>query len=293
MIEINHLRSFVVVAEELHFGRAAARLNMTQPPLSRRIQSLEHALGCKLFDRDSRSVALTEAGKTFYSDATRMLQLLENSVTSVKDIAAGCAGLVRCGFTAASAYQYVPELVSRMSVEFPGVILKLKEMMSRRQNIALEAGEIDVAFTRLPIDQNIFDFKCIQREQIRLVCARNSWLAKKPVVSWSDLNDAEFIMYDRDEAPHLHDLLSRHLRKNNIVPRVRQEVAQVHTIISFVRRGIGVAFVPESAAVLDRANVVLREISAPDPMIFELYIAWRKDNRSPIVQNLLDVARTL
>ncbi|MSU91121.1 LysR family transcriptional regulator [Rhodobacteraceae bacterium 2CG4] len=293
MIEINHLRCFVVVAEELHFGRAAVRLNMTQPPLSRRIQSLEHALGCELFNRNSRSVEVTEAGKTFYSDARRILRLLELSLTSVKDVSDGRAGLVRCGFTAASAYQFMPALVRRMDEAFPGVVLKLKEMMSRRQISALEIGEIDVALTRLPIDGNLFDFECVFREEMRLVCHQESRLATKPVIYWSDLNDVDMILYDRDEAPHLHELLSRHFVRHNITPRVRQELAQIHTIISLVRNGIGVAFVPETASVLDQTNVVLRKISDADPMTFELYIAWRKDNRSPIIQYLLDIAREL
>lgn len=293
MMEINHLRCFVVVAEELHFGRAAVRLNMTQPPLSRRIQSLEQTVGCQLLDRTSRSVELTPAGRTLYADAVQILRMLKMSAASVKDVSAGRAGLVRLGFTAASAYQFMPALVSRMNEEMPSVVIKLKEMMSRRQLAALEAGEIDIALTRLPIDQRKFNFECISRETMQIVCTKDHLLATKPVVNWSDLHDIDLILYDREDAPHFHELLARHFLKNNIVPRVRQELAQIHTIVSLVGKGLGVAFVPESAGFLDRDNVVLRTIHSDEPIYVELYIVWRKNDRNPIVHRMLDIARAL
>ncbi|SIO11441.1 LysR family transcriptional regulator [Vannielia litorea] len=293
MIEINHLRCFVVVAEELHFGRAADRLHMTQPPLSRRIQALEQSLGCELFKRNSRSVELTQAGKTLYADAVRILRLLETSVTSVRDVAAGQTGLVRFGFTAASAYHFMPALVSRMGEAMPGVVLKLKEMLSKRQMAALEIGEIEIAMTRLPIDRRVFDFECISREAMRLVCPSSHPLATKSEVTWADLSGLDFIHYPKEDAPHFQDHLHRKFLQHNVTPVVRQELSQIHTIVSLVGKGIGVALVPQSAEVLARETVVFRTISEDDPIFVELYMAWRRDNDNTLVHRVLDIARTI
>lgn len=128
---------------------------------------------------------------------------------------------------------------------------------------------------------------------MQLVCSKNHPLAAKPQVYWTDLHDQDLILFDRNDAPHFHELIARHLLHNNITPRVRQELSQIHTVVSLVRENIGVAIAPASAAFLDRENVVFRPITSDEAITVELYIAWRKDNRNPLVHRVLDIARAI
>ena len=148
MFDLNQLRCFVTVAEELHFGRAAARLNMTQPPLSRQIQVLEHIIDAPLLERTSRSVRLTPAGRSFLPEARRILKLAESASQVARRIALGKTGSVKIGFTAAAAYGFLPELVAACRAKLPEVDFSLKEMVSGDQFEALSSGQIDAEIGR-------------------------------------------------------------------------------------------------------------------------------------------------
>ncbi len=154
MFELSQVRCFVAVAEELHFGRAAARLNMTQPPLSRQIQILERILGVTLLQRGNRLVRLTPAGQSFLTEARQILKLTESAALLARRVAEGKAGSVNIGFTAASAYSYVPELVAACRQQMPDVELILKEMVSGDQLKRLGSGEIDIGLLRPPIPRS-------------------------------------------------------------------------------------------------------------------------------------------
>jgi DNA-binding transcriptional LysR family regulator len=151
MFDLSQLRCFVTVAEELHFGRAAARLNMTQPPLSRQIQVLEHIIEATLLDRTSRSVRLTPAGKSFLPEAKRILKLADSASQVARRIAMGKTGSIKIGFTAAAAYSFLPELIAACRTRLPEVDLSLKEMVSGDQLEALATGQIDAGLLRPPI----------------------------------------------------------------------------------------------------------------------------------------------
>src|SRR5438067_1458922 len=148
MFEISQLRCFVAVAEELHFSRAAERLNMTQPPLSRQIRLLEHHVGVGLLERNSRNVRLTAAGKAFLPEATRILRMAEEAAFTARRAARGEQGSLAIGFTSASGYSLLPEVVRRVRERCPGVSLNLKELVSTAQVEALNAGEIDLGLMR-------------------------------------------------------------------------------------------------------------------------------------------------
>src|SRR5271165_1045008 len=150
MFDLTHARGFVAVAEELHFGRAAARLNLTQSPLSRQVQALEHALGVELLERTSRSVRLTAAGRKFLAEAYRVLDAADSAERLTRRVAAGEAGLVRLGFTAATAYVILPRIVSRIRAARPDVDLVLEEMVTAEQVEALTARRIDLGLLRPP-----------------------------------------------------------------------------------------------------------------------------------------------
>ena len=158
LFELSRVRCFVAVAEELHFGRAAARLNMTQPPLSRQIQILERILGVILLQRGNRLVKLTPAGQSFLTEARLILKLTESAALLARRVAKGKAGSVNIGFTAASSYSYVPELVAACREQMPDVELILKEMVSGDQLKGLGAGEIDIGLLRPPIPRSGLQF---------------------------------------------------------------------------------------------------------------------------------------
>ena len=164
MFELSQVRCFVAVAEELHFGRAAARLNMTQPPLSRQIQILERILGVKLLQRGNRLVKLTPAGQSFLTEARLILKLTESAALLARRVAEGKAGSVNIGFTAASSYSYVPELVAVCRRQLPDVELILKEMVSGDQLKRLGAGEIDIGLLRPPIPRTGLQFLGVKAE---------------------------------------------------------------------------------------------------------------------------------
>lgn len=292
MIETTQLRCFIAVAEELHFGRAARKLNMTQPPLSRQIQLLERALGCELLERTSRSVSLTKAGQSLFADARKVMRLLESAAESVRQVSEGRKGDIRCGFTAASAYQFLPDLVLRLARTMPDVTLTLKEMVSRRQIEALESAELDLGMLRPPVDRERFDAVCIWRERMILALPQGHRLRDKPEISWADLDKVDMIMYDSSDAQYFYDLLVGQFTRHGVFPRFRQRLTQIHTILSLVRSRIGVAIVPASAAMLDVADVQYRGIESLRPLMAELHFVWRRDTRNPLVKELVNLAQS-
>src|ERR1700756_2427440 len=166
MFDLNQLRCFVAVAEELHFGRAAARLNMTQPPLSRQIQVLEHIIDAPLLERTSRSVKLTPAGRSFLPEARRFLKLAESASQVARRIALGKTGSLKIGYTAAAAYGYLPELIGACRQRLPDVDFSLKEMVSGEQPEALATGQIDPGLLRPPVGRPEFATKRVLAEPL-------------------------------------------------------------------------------------------------------------------------------
>lgn len=293
MIEISHLRCFIAVAEELHFGRAAARLNMTQPPLSRQIQLLERDMGCKVFQRTSRSVVMTEAGRALLPEARRVLRLVESARNMARDISFGRAGVVRCGFTAATAYRFMPALIRKMADRIPGSSLELREMVSFRQIAALDAGELEIALLRPSIDSQRYHGRLVAREKLVLALPAGHPLCARDTVRWTDLDGIDFIMYDSVEAKYFDDLVSRVFTVERVWPNVVQRLTQFHSILSLVRVKVGAAIVPESARILEISDVEYRSFadgSSPDA---ELMILWRKDNQNPLVPAVVEIAETL
>lgn len=292
-MDIKQLQCFIAVAEELHFNRAAMRMNMTQPPLSRQIQMLERDMGCTLFIRTSRSVEMTEAGKSFLSDARRILKLLESSRNTARNISLGKSGILRCGFTAATAYKYLPMLIRRMKTDIPDGALDLKEMVSSRQIEALDTGEIDVGFLRFPVNTKIYKEKLVVREKMLLAIPAGHPLAKRKIARWRDLQGMDFIMYDSIEGRYLHDLLSVFFDHKRVKPNFVQRLAQIHSILLLVRAGVGVAIVPESARILEIADIEYREFSDQSSPVAELLIVWRETNPNPLIPAVVKIAVSL
>ena len=289
MFELSQIRCFVAVAEELHFGKAAARLNMTQPPLSRQIQLLEHAVGTALLFRSSRVVELTPAGRRFLLEARTLLRVAETAVLDARRVAQGKAGEIAIGFTAGSSYRDVPELVERCRALLPDVTLRLREMVSRAQLEALLADRLDLALVRPPVSQPGLLWRSIRREPLIAVLPASHPYASRDSLRLQDLDDADFVMYSPDEARYFYELTSDIMRRASVRPRYVQYVSQIHTILALVRAGLGISVVPQGTTVFHYEGVVFRElleVEPGDPV--ELGMVVKRDNDNPAVARLPD-----
>jgi DNA-binding transcriptional LysR family regulator len=293
MFELSQLRCFVAVAEELHFGRAALRLNMTQPPLSRQIQILERVLDVVLLERSNRTVKLTPAGQSFLAEARRLLKLAESAALLAKRVANGKAGSIQIGFTATSAYSYVPELVAACRRELPDVEISLKEMVSGDQLKRLDSGEIDIGLLRPPIPRNGLSAFRVTAEPLIAAVHADHALARSATVAIEDLAAEPFIMYAPYEARYFHDLLVELFSRAGLVPNYVQHLAQIHSILAMVHSGVGVALVPEAAMNLHFSGVALRPVDLPRQRPAELFFVSREDNDNPLVPIVAALAKRL
>jgi DNA-binding transcriptional LysR family regulator len=286
--ELRQLRCFVAAAEELHFGRAAQRMNMTQPPLSRQIQLLEHVVGVKLLDRTSRAVKLTPAGRVFLLEARRIIRLTESAAMTARRIASGEAGTVTVGFTAASGYGFLPRLLLQMGSSAPNIALVLKEMVSTEQVESLLTGRIDVGFLRPPIDRGEFSTLRVAREGLVAALPSGDERLAKASLTLADFDKRPLIMYAPDGARYFHDLLAGQFEGAGVAPHFVQSLSQIHSVLALVRAAIGAALVPEAATSLHFDDVHFRNIETHPSQPVELFAAWRSDNDNPALVAFLD-----
>ena len=291
LFELRQLRCFVAAAEELHFGRAAARVNMTQPPLSRQIQLLERVLGVKLLDRTSRVVNLTPAGRVFLLEARRILRLTESAALTTRRTASGEAGTITLGFTATSGYSFLPRLISICASRLPNVNMVLKEMVSTEQTEALLTGRIDVGLLRPPIDRAEFTKIRILTEPLVAALPSGDARLQKASLTLSDFDRQPFIMYASEGARYFHDMLVGLFDAHQVSPVYVQFLSQIHSALALVHSGMGAALVPEAAMALHFDGVHFRPVTTVPPHPVELYLVWRSDNDNPALEPLLDLVR--
>jgi len=289
--ELRQLRCFVAAAEELHFGRAAARMNMTQPPLSRQIQLLEHVLGVKLLDRTSRTVKLTPAGRVFLLEARRILRLTESAALATRRIASGEAGTITLGFTAASGYSFLPRLLLQRASHAPNIDVALKEMVSAEQIEALTTGRIDVGLLRPPITRSEFTTLKVTSEPLVAALPFGDARLAKAQLTLADFDAAPLVMYAPEGASYFHDMLVGLFEAAGVAPIVVQSLSQIHSMLALVRSGLGAALVPEAAMSLHFDDVHFRPVATTPAAPVELYAAWRSDNDNPALTSFLDLLR--
>ncbi|MDQ4061053.1 MAG: LysR family transcriptional regulator [Pseudomonadota bacterium] len=280
MFELAQLRSFVAVATELHFGRAAKRLNMTQPPLSRQIQLLELDLGVQLLTRTSRSVQLTPAGRAFLVEARSLLQQSEAAVQVARRAANAHGGAVTVGFIGATTYGFLPRLVTKAGAELPNIEVTFKEMSASEQIQALELGRIDLGLIRPPPDLRRIVSACVMRENLALALPLQHPLAKRRRPQLQQIDGEPFIMYSAD-ARYLNGLLTQLFRAANIQPRYVQHMSHSQAILSLVSTGMGLAIVPEETRNACFDNVIFRPLPLGADVTVELHAIWRPDSRNP------------
>ncbi|MHA6724074.1 LysR family transcriptional regulator [Sphingomonas sp. RS2018] len=280
MFELTHLRCFVVLAEELHFGRAAERLHMTQSPLSRQIQVLERILGVELFNRASRRVTLTLAGETFLQEAKRIVRLSESAALAARRVWKGEAGRVSIGFTAVSGYVLLPRIVKQAAAAMPDVELQLHELVSGDQFEALHTGLIDLALVRPPVDRVRFDSVPLLLERLLVALPEADPRAARDRFVPGDFDGQDLVMYTQRGAGYFHALLQNLFERAGASPNYVQHVTQIHSLLGLVGAELAPGIVPEAAAGLAPRGVVFRPLDCEPETPVELYLAWRRESEN-------------
>ena len=293
-IELRQLRYFLAVAEELHFGKAALRLHMTQPPLSQTILALEELLGAALFLRSRRGVSLSPAGTALLPEARRMLLLARDLPELVRRAAAGEAGRLALAFVSSADYSVLPPFLRAYRAAFPQVQISLQEATSDLQLIALLGGRIDAGLLIPPLPDKAkidLDYWPVLSEPLILAAPSGlGGLAGNDPVHLNALPSMPLIIFPRAIAPALHDAILAVFHGAGITPEIGQEAIQMQTIVSLVSAGMGFALVPQSVSNLMRPGVEYRTLADATPL-FETGLAWRRDNTSPVLAGFLKLLR--
>lgn len=294
MISLVQLECFIAVAEELHFGAAATRLKMTQPPLSRQIQQLERELSTRLFDRTSRRVALTQAGRALLPNARRLIDLAAKAVADVRSVGQGAAGTITIAYTAMAGQSVVPDLLRRASAELPGVTLLLRELVSLDQIEELEKSTVDIGLMRPVLARAQISTRPVYRERLAVAVPSDSELAQRDAaLKLIDLKDEQLLMYSPSVARYFHDLLLSMFVASGVHPHIVQYAGQVPALLALVSAGLGFTLVPESAARIAPDTVTLLPIDPADPSSrvnsVELDIAWNSESHNPLIERLLSL----
>ena len=286
--ELRLLRYFVAVAEELHFGRAAARLQIAQPSLSRAIRDLERMLDTELFTRTKRSVRLTDAGRALVAEAPRALAEVERVCEHATSVGLGEAGELRLGFLPSAALHLVPGVVRASRAASPGIRLRLLELLDEPQLKGLHEGRVDVGLLRTPRQSGDLAFEPLLNEHLSLVVASDHRLAHRNRVRYADLRDEPLVMWPRIEAVETYDAIIAACRRAGFSPRLAQEASSPHTLFGLVAAGIGVAVTTSAYRTHTGTDVVFIPITDSHAT---LYLAWRPRDPSAARDNLLAITR--
>jgi DNA-binding transcriptional LysR family regulator len=288
-LEPRRLRYFLAVAEELNFSRAAERLHMAQPPLSKQIKQLEGELGVQLFDRPGRGVQLTEAGQLLLQQAQRILMQIEQTESLIQRVGRGEVGHISIGFVPSASNDILPPILRDFRNRFPEVELFLHEMRPDQLVDRLRNKWVDVGFLYLPLEDDAFHCKTVSREPLVVALPSKHPLSSQPTVKMQALTNEPFILPPRYRMPGLYGQVTELCRQAGFTPRaVQKEVWLMQTIVGLVAGEIGVALVPASLRNLHRKGVVYKEVQDLMPTV-EMGVIWRRDDDTPVLSSFLKV----
>jgi len=291
LAELRHFRYFVALAETLHFRRAAERLSIAQPALSQQIQQLERELGVRLLERTQRRVALTDAGTVFLEHARSTLAEAAEAVRLARLAGHGEVGHLGVGAVTSALYGVFPEVVRVFRERHRDVHLTLHELSGNEQTRALRNGRIQVSFLRPPVDETDIEVRTITREPWVVAMPTAHRFSSRGRVSLRSLQGEPFVSFPRELAPVLYDQLISMCQRAGFSPRIVQE-AQMQTIISLVAAGIGVALVPATLQNLSRKGLVYKHLAGGGSKL-ELAVAWRRDDKSRLLAEFLEVVKEM
>lgn len=292
-MDLRRFRYFIAVAEERHFGRAAARLHIAQPPLSQQIRALEKELGVELFHRTTRRVELTEAGAAYLVRARDILATVDDAAHEARQVAAGSLGRLAVGCVGSATYSLLPRLARRLSDELPRVEFTFRgEMLVPDQVEALRAGTIDVALLRPPIADPSIAVDVLRREDMVVAIPTEHHLASKQGIEIGDLREESLIVHSSRRDSVMFDTVASLCRQAGFEPKFRHEVHETSTLVTLVAGGLGVAIVPEPVRALALHGVTYRTLRAPGATT-ELGVAHLVARSEPILRRATEVIRQI
>lgn len=296
-MELRQLRSFVVVAEEMNVGRAAVRLHLTQPSLSRQIAALERDLGVELFARVKRRFVLSAAGESFLADAQDLLRRSDEAVRTAQRTQRGELGTLRLRFVQSATFEVLPRLLGTFRQAYPEVVLDLESVTTIRQTEALRDGRIDVGLMRPTTPEGARTTagrldglltRVVSNDPLVAVLPARHRLVRRKRIRLAELAEEPFVFYTRLSGPVVHDSIVGYCRAAGFTPRIEQEAADVQTIVSLVAAGLGVSLLIGPTPPSNPDAVVYRELSDDLPP-WQLSVAWSPDNRSPVLARFLEL----
>jgi len=290
-VDVRRLRYFLAVAEELHFGRAAERLHIAQPALSRQIASLEAAIGALLFDRTRSNIHLTVAGEALLPRARDILARVADAARVAKRASEGAIGVIQVGFVGSATFSILPGILNAFRTGHREVELVLHAMNTAELRAALIDRSIDVAFARPGIQDPEIVNDVLFKEPLIVALPENDPLTTQNHVALGDLSARPFILYPRHPRPSFADTILQICRDEGFSPDIAQETMEIQTALSLVSVGAGVSLVPESASEVQLHGVAYRPILGDAPQT-QLSLAYRRDNRAPVVAAFCALART-
>lgn len=292
-MELRHLRYFRAVAEELHFGRAAERLHIAQPPLSQQVRQLERELGVSLLTRSTRRVELTRAGEAYLRRAIAVLDAVDDAGHQARRVAQGLEGHLSIGCVGSATYSVLPRLVRALREQMPRVEITIRgEMLAPAQLDALRNRDVDIALLRPPVDDPEVQTEFVRRDRLIVALPTAHPLAGRDALAVADLRDEEFIAHAGQDRSVMGRLLTAICADAGFAPRIRQEVSETSTLVTLVAAGLGVAVVPAPTADLDVAGVTYRPLEPPTLGV-DLVAAHLGDAAPPAVERALVVLRGL
>ncbi|GAC1420677.1 MAG: hydrogen peroxide-inducible genes activator OxyR [Candidatus Velthaea sp.] len=287
MFELRDLQSFLALAETRNFSRAAERLGIAQPPLSRRIAALEAELGVLLVSREKRQIELTAAGEAFAREARVILAQADLAAAIAREAARGARGHVRLGYVGSTGYDIVPNAIRGFREQHHDATVTLTELLGARQIAALRAGTIDVALIRGPVESGEFAGRRLRADRLVAALPAGHALAARATIRVADLAHEPFVAFNRYGATGLHDLVRGVCAHAGFVPRVVQEVDALDTLLACVAAGIGVALTQDLGAQALGGGAVMRPLRPAAPPV-ELTAVWRADDANSLVPVLVD-----
>lgn len=289
-MELRHLRYFVAVAEELHFGRAALRLRTAQSSLSAQIRDLEAEVGVRLLSRTKRQVHLTDAGRAFLAEAQNILKQAENGVRLARRADRGELGRLGIGFVPSADCISFPEILRVFKKRAPRIEIVLRNLSAIEQLAALRQGEIDIGFLRPPGSDPTIQSETIIREPFVVAVPKGHPLAKAREVAVKELHNEPLLLCSRQHAALQHDSIITMFRSADVVPRILFETDHIQTILGLVAAGIGISLLPASVENLRAPGLAYRRIKGAGPHL-EMAVAFRRSDPSQVLAQFLTVVR--
>jgi DNA-binding transcriptional LysR family regulator len=290
-MELRVLRYFATVAAEGSFSRAAEKLNIAQPPLSRQVQQLERELGVQLLNR-ARPVTLTEPGRYLFEQARQLLNRADEAKTTTQRIAKGLVRQFNIGFVASTLYDALPELIRRFRTVAPGTDIRLVEMITIEQIAALKDGRIDVGFGRLRFDDEAITRQVIREERLCVAVPLHHRLAKARQLRLRRTTGEPLILYPNSPRPSFADQVLSFYADAGIEPTIGLEVREVQTALGLVASGAGVCIVPASVRRLGRDDICYIDLDE-ETMRTPIIMSYRRNDKSALLAQILELAREL